>query len=272
VVKIPPIANLKTVSTIKMTMIKYLFIILLCLSCIPVDAQKNDLKWTKPDLKGHWKLIDTKIVDDVPFLNLHAPEVDPIKMVSEDSPWDHYTKYDLVFEHDSMYKIHYPIEAFESVRFFLDTGYLHIATKNDFNTYPAQLVNDTLLLYTPVSTDPGYFKETYVRTNFNDSILNVMKKYGVNYPALAGTWMLVREEDYEYGTHYEFRFPYAIPDSIELTREKMIDALEHERIFMMSTDGIKRDYSFWYSDSNIYFKPGKWYKEVDDPWIHFYKK
>jgi hypothetical protein len=99
-----------------------------------------------------------------------------------------------------------------------------------------------------------------------------MKKYGINYPELVGIWMLVREEDYDYGTHYELRFPHSIPDSIEFTREQMIDALAYEKIFMMSTDGIKRDYSFWYHESCIYFKPGKWYKEENDPMIHFYKK
>jgi len=250
-------------------MINYLFITLLCLNCIVVDGQKNDLKLTKPDLKGHWKLIDTKIVDEVPFLTLRAP--DPMKMVSEDSPWDHYTKYDLVFENDSMYKVHYPIQAFETAPFFLDSGYLHVAMKNNFNTYPVRLLNDSLQFYTPVSTEPGYFKETYIRNNFNDSVLDVMKKYGVNYPELAGKWMLVREEDFDYGTHYELQFPHSIPDSIEFTREMMIDALEHEKILMMSTDGIKRDYSFSYREPYIYLIPGKWYKG-EDPRIYFYKK
>ncbi len=261
----------KPLATIRMTMINYLFITLLCFNYIVINAQKNDLKWTKPDLSGHWKLIDTKIVDEVPFLNLQASEVNPTKMVSEDSPWDHYTEYDLVFEKDFMYKVHYPLQAFESVRFFLDTGYLHTAIMNNFNAYPVLLVNDTLQFYSLVSTQPGYFKETYIRTNFNDSVLEVMKKNGVNYPELAGTWMLVREEDFDYGTHYELKFAHSIPDSIEFTREEMIDELEHKKIFMMNTDGIKRDYSFWYYKSCIYFKPGEWYKG-EDPCIHFYKR
>jgi hypothetical protein len=257
--------------TIRMTLINYLCIALLCLSCIPVDAQKSDLKWTKPNLKGHWKLIDTKIVDEVPFLNLKAPELDPMIRVHEDSPWDHYTKYDLVFENDSMYKVHYPIQAFESVRFFLDAGYLHLSTKEGFNTYPTQLVNDTLLVYRLVKNDKGYFKAAYVRTNFNDSTLHVMKKYGINYPELAGTWTLIREEDYDYGTHYELVFPHKIPDSIKFSRKQMITALEHPKIYMMSTDGVKRDYTFWYNKSSIHFKPGKWYKGLDTG-IHFYLK
>lgn len=194
-----------------------------------------------------------------------------MKMTTEDSPWDYYKKYDLVFENDSIYKVNYPIQAQPPVHYFLDTGYLHLRLNDEIKVHPVELVHDTLILYTP-TRGYGFFKETYVQTNFNDSILNVMKEYGINYPELVGTWMLVREEDYDYGTHYELRFPHSIPDSIEFTREKMIDALEHEKIFIMSTDGIKRDYSFWYSESCIYFKPGKWYKEGDDPWIHFYKK
>lgn len=248
------------------------FLILVVFSSFSQPNHKYNLKWAMPNLKGHWKLIDTKIVDRVRFLNPHAPASDPMKMTSEDSPWDNYTKYDLVFENDSMFQVHYPIQAFESVRFFLDTGYLHITNKDNFSAYPIQLINDTLTLYKPLSGEPGYFKELYVRTSFNDSILNVMKKYGINYPELAGTWLLVREEDFDYGTHYELRFPHAIPDSIKFSRKQMITALEHQKIYMLSTDGIKRDYSFWYDKSCIYIKPGKWYKGKHDPMIHFYKK
>jgi hypothetical protein len=253
-------------------MINYLLVTLVSLSFTSVDAQKNDLKWTKPNLNGHWKLIDTKIVDEVPFLNLHAPEQDPMKRVCEDSPWDSYTAFDLVFEDDSMYEVNYPIQAFAPVHYFLDSGYLHFDPKDDIYAYPTELVNDTLVFYRPLRSDPGYFKEKYLRTNFNDSILNVLKKYGINYPALAGIWLLVREDDYDYGTHYELKFPHSIPDSIEFSREQMISALEGEKIYKMITDGVKQDYFFFYRNSHIYFKPGKWYKEEDDPTIYFYKK
>jgi len=252
-------------------MINYLLIIFLILGCAPASPQKNDLTWTKPDVEGHWKLIDTKIVDDVPFLNLKPIDLNSIPVASEDSPWDHYTEYDLVFGNDSMFQVHYPEQAFEPMQYFLDTGYLHLINHEVRHAYPAQVINDTLFLYQPILNEPGYFKETYARTNFNDSILNVMKKYGINYPELAGTWMLVREKDYDYGTFYELKFPHAIPDSIEFSREQMMYALEHEKIYSMKTDGKKRDYSFSYDDSYIYFTPGEWYKG-EDPMIHFYRK
>lgn len=254
-----------------MTMMNYLYFALFCFSCVSVVAQNNDFSGTQSNLNGHWKLVDTKMVDDVPFLNIPPPEEEPLRMVSEDSPWDHYTGFDLVFENDSMYKMHYPIEALASVRFFLDTGYLHISTGKKLTAYPAQLVNDTLLLYTPVSSDPGYFKETFVRTHFNDSILDVMKTYGVNYPELAGTWMLVREKDYDYGTHYELEFPHKLPDSMVFSRKQMINALKQSKTVLIRTDGVKREYTFWYQDAYIYVKPGNWYTG-EDYMIHFEKR
>ncbi len=251
-----------------MNMIHYLLIALVALSCIQTAAKGDELKWTKPDLKGHWRLYDTKIVDEVPFLNLHATEPDPMKAAREDSPWDSYTAFDLVFEDDSIYRVHYPIEAFSLGHYFLDSGYLHLRSNDGKDDYPAELVNDTLILYRALRSDPGYFKEKYLKTNFNDSILNVIKMHGTNYPELAGTWHLVREEDYDYGTHFELHFPHSIPDSIKFSRKQMLSALEGKRVYMMLTDGVKRDYSFSYRKGRIDFTPGKWYKG-EDPWLHF---
>lgn len=152
----------------------------------------------------------------------------------------------------------------------VDSGYIHLNHKNVIESYPIEIVNDTLICYRPIRSESGYFKEKYLRTHFNDSVLSVMKKYGINYPELAGVWHLVREEDFDYGTHYELIFPHSIPDSIIFSREQMISALEGKNVYWMMTDGIKRDYTFWYNESHIYFKPGNWYKG-DDPYIHFYR-
>lgn len=241
------------------------------LFCASSHKQTDTLQWTRPDVKGHWKLFDTEIVEKVPFLNLMVSEPDQMNMVSEESPWDFYTEFDLVFEEDSMYMVNYPIQAFTAVQYFLDSGYLHLGPKDNIIAYPAELINDTLIFYRPLKSQSVYFKERYLRTNFNDSILNVMKNYGINYPALAGTWILVREKDFDYGTHYELKFPHSIPDSVEFSKEQMISALVDEKIYRMITDGVKRDYFFFYRNPYIYFKPGKWYKG-EDPLIHFIRK
>ena len=62
-------------------MIYYFLIVLLSFSSTPAADKGDELKWTKPDITGHWKLYDTEIVDKVPFLHLQAPEPDPMKMV-----------------------------------------------------------------------------------------------------------------------------------------------------------------------------------------------
>ncbi|MEN9441928.1 MAG: hypothetical protein RLZ33_2005, partial [Bacteroidota bacterium] len=109
----------------------------------------------------------------------------------------------------------------------------------------------------------------FVRTTFNDSIVKVMRTHGVNYPELAGKWRLVREKDYDYGTHYELQFPHTIPSAIKLTRKQLTAALGNKKVYNMRTDGQMREYTFLYDDGYMYFVPGEWFKSDDDPMIHF---
>jgi hypothetical protein len=252
-------------------MTKVLFIFLCCLINSKLIAQADSLNFSESKIIGHWKLVDTKIVDEVGFLKLLPREMFNEIRVSEDSPWDSYQRNDLVFEVDSMFQVQYPLSSNGSLAYFIDSSYLHVSTKENSSKYPLQLLNDTLILYREMPNDPGYFKERFVRTSFNDSVLQVMKTYGINYPELAGTWKLVREEDYDYGTYYELIFPYTLPDSIILSRKQMLAALHGERTIQLSTNRKLRPYTFWYANSCLYLKPGEWY-DGDDPMIHFWRE
>lgn len=252
-------------------MFKVVLVVVISLHCCQLLAQSADVSIKATELIGHWKLVDTKIVKEVEFLNLPKRKMHNEIRVAEDSPWDSYKKFDLVFDKDSMYRLQYPIQSFASARFFLDSSYLHYSTNEESGKCPARLLNDTLFLYRSLPYDEGYFKEAFLRTTFNDSVLQVMKTYGINYPELAGTWELVREEDYDYGTHYELKFPFNLPDSIELSREQMIAALEGEKTFLMLTNGQPKTYTFRYYNSCLYVKPGDWY-HGNDPMIHFWRE
>jgi len=252
-------------------MSKVIGIVLIALCCCQVFGQSKDIGLPVSRLLGDWKLVETKIVDEVEFLNLPKREMHNEIRVAEDSPWDSYKKFDLVFDKDSMYRLQYPIQNYASARFFIDSTYLHYSTNEESGKCPARLLNDTLFLYRSLPYDEGYFKEAFVRTSFNDSVLQVMKTYGINYPELAGTWKLVREEDFDYGTHYELNFPFTLPDSIEFSRKQMIAALEGEKTFLMRTNGKLQSYTFWYYNSCLYVKPGDWY-DGDDPMIHFWRE
>ena len=252
-------------------MFKVVFVVFISLGCSRLLAQTSDVSVKATELFGHWKLVETKIVDEVEFLNLPKREISHEIRVAEDSPWDSYQRFDLVFEKDSMFRLQYPIQSFASARFFLDSSYLHYSTNEESGKCPARLLNDTLFLYRSLPYDEGYFKEAFVRTSFNDSVLQVMKTYGINYPELAGTWELVREEDYDYGTHYELKFPYSLPDSINLSRKQMLAALQGDRTILISTNGKPRAYTFWFANSCMYLKPGDWY-HGDDPMIHFSRR
>lgn len=252
-------------------MFKVVFVVVISLCCCQLLAQTSENSISSTELIGHWKLVDAKIVDEVEFLKLPKREMSHEIRVSEDSPWDSYKKFDLVFDKDSMFQVHYPVIANAPSVYKIDSSYLHVSTNENSSKYPLQLLNDTLILYREMPNDPGYFKEAFVRTTFNDSVLQVMKTYGINYPELAGTWELVREEDYDYGTHYELNYPFTLPDSIELSREQMIAALEGEKTFLMLTNGQPKAYTFWYYNSCLYVKPGDWY-HGDDPMIHFWRR
>lgn len=116
-----------------------------------------------------------------------------------------------------------------------------------------------------------YIKEAYVKTSFNDSIVSILKKQGVNYPALSGTWILVRIAGVGDGSEYELNFPFEIPDSLVISREDLIQVTNSKMVYWMSTSGKKRDYFLSYEWEHLHLTPGKWY-HGDDPWIHFTRK
>jgi hypothetical protein len=223
--------------------------------------------WTSPQVEGHWKQVDFEIVEDIPFLDIVFDPNEP-QIAMEQGPFELYRGGDLIFEGDSVYRMNYPLEILTRSGFTLDSGYMHTESEDRFNAYPIELVNDTLFVYVKGSYGPEYMKEAYVRTDFDDSIVSVLKKYTVNYPELAGTWILMRDYWYDYGTHYWLEFPHAIPDTIKISREQFLAAQDNGNSYYMSTDRKKRAYTFYYDYPFLHLTPGEWYKG-DDPWIHF---
>lgn len=243
-------------------MIRY-FIPLFCLFCLSCQGEHA---LTEADLQGHWKFVSTVKVVNTTFLNKYPNPYAPATEV----PWPQfpYVGPDLVFENDSLHTINYPTNIVSRNSFSIDSGYLHNLFSWHIEAHPVEFFNDTLFIYKPFYQQE-YVKEGYIKTNFNDSILSILKSDGVYYPELAGTWFLVRESSGEDGTYYELDFPHVIPDSIKISREDFIHGLENDKIYMMSTDGIKREYFFDYR-GYLHLTPGDWY-EGEDLWIHLSK-
>lgn len=240
----------------------------MCFSCaentISTD-EPTEKGWVKPELEGQWKFVSAIKVEDTRFLN-HYPN--PYAPAYEAGPPEPpYIGPDLIFENDSLYEVFYPRLLVDRTLFSIDSGYLHFLYEWNTESHPVELVNDTLFIYKPFH-EKVYIKEGYVKTTFNDSIVDLLKKYEVNYAELAGTWYLVRESSGDDGTYYELDFPYNIPDSIEISRELFIREQYQNKVFMMSTDGKMREYTFLHMWGNLKLTPGEWYKG-EDPWIHF---
>ena len=253
-------------------MIPFLFLFFIACSDKSYNEQvaelnKSDLK--KSALEGHWKFVTAVEVKELPFLSQYNTAQTPTRVQDPEAPITEalFKRPDLhlIFENDTMYEVQYPTSLDRQHPYSVNSGYVHWGVEH----YPIQLVNDTLFLYK--SFDGAYLKEVYVKTSLDDSLVDLLKKHGANYPELAGTWMLIRESGGDGEGTYLLEFPYEIPDSIEISREDFISAVENNKVYMMSTDGKKRDYTFSYEWGYLRFTPGKWYKG-EDPWIHFTRK
>lgn len=233
-------------------------------------AVESNRVQSSTELEGHWKRIETKWVTDIPAFDIHLDSTEP-QIAEEAGPFDGYRDGDLVFEKDSLYKMDYPMELIQRCHYTIDNGFIRMDGERCSKDYMAEIVGDTLFIYVTGRYGPEYLKELYVRTHFEDSIVDLLKTYTVNYPELAGTWILQREYTYDYGTDYQLVFPHKIPDSIKISRKQFLTAQDKNNVFWMSTDGKKRDYYFWYDYPYLHLTPGSWYVG-DDPWIHFEMK
>jgi len=254
-------------SFVNLDMIKYLIPILWCFSCTNQNehTDQNESGWTKPALEGHWKFVSAVKVENTSFLNQYPNPYAPAYEAGPPEP--PYRAPDLVVENDSLYEILYPKQLIRRQGFSVDSGYLHAHFEWYTESHPVEFVNDTLFIYVPLYNNE-YAKEGYVKTSFNDSVLDILIRDEVNYPELAGTWFLIRESGGGDGTYYELEFPHLIPDSIEINREQFITGLHNNNIYLMSTDGKPREYTFEYYGGHLHLTPGAWY-DGENPWIHF---
>lgn len=252
-------------------MIRYIIPLLLCFSCTQqseVQTEDNsEPEWIKPDVQGDWELVSTVKIKETPFLNafddLHEPP-------GEDTPIEPpYTGPHLIFENDSVFEVLYPMSMEYRYQFSVEDGLLHIRSGRYHKRYPIESANDTLFIYRPHNGyDSTYIKEGYIQTTLNDSIVNILRTHEANYPEFAGKWHLVTESAGEYGEHYELKFPHELPDSIEISRDEFIAALDQNKRYLLSTDGEFREYFFHHFFGKLVFTPSDWY-DGDDPWIHF---
>lgn len=227
-----------------------------------LDNKSEEIK--PSDLLGHWKLHETEVVDYIHFLNL-KPE--PSNMPEgEGLAYEYFVSSDLVFFNDSFSKIDYPSELLFSGNFTIDSSYIRF---NNGLPLPVEIIGDTLFLY--INNEPDAFlKEIYLRTNFDNSILSILKRDTINYLSLEGSWELLRDYNFDYGYEYTLNFPHQIPDSIYLSKSEILDALNSDKSIEMLTDGKQRKYTIKYYKRELYLIPGKWYVG-EDPKIHFHR-
>lgn len=260
-----------------------LLIVLQQCSSVDKNITQQHKNYTNSDIQGNWKLIHVEIIEEQQSIDKYKesaqPEVArewsaPVFLNEQGilqavSPEDYLSieKRNLNISKDSIFWLNYPLELYQRSFYSIESNLLK--TKNDPNGKHIVLSTGKDTLWMAYLDQFGlYLKETYQRVMFNDSILDILKQYKINFPMLAGTWELIREAPLEYGAIYTLDFPYTIPDTIILTKEELLSTLHSDRSYQMLTDGKKRKYFLGYNGEQLLLSPDNWYKEAD-PFIHF---
>lgn len=116
-----------------------------------------------------------------------------------------------------------------------------------------------------------YLRELYSRDRFDSSLVYILKNFRENLPEASGTYSLVHYyfESVDYDSPFEHfhSFPYEIPETLELSKDDLLEVLKNNRTFELSTDGeLKRYELSWGWDENITLMPENWLYHPDSTW------
>ncbi|MFL5765214.1 MAG: hypothetical protein ACJ77K_14825 [Bacteroidia bacterium] len=241
-------------------------------SGLSVVGDQKRPETAKPE--GQWTLINIKIIKEKQSVEKYNETVKP-KVPREWSPPVYIdangvlkphaaSKYlsrpmkDLIFNGDSIFWMNYPLQMGPTDSYTIESDLLKVKNDNSLKSIMLNATRDTLRI-SYLDQFGLFLEETYHKTKFDDRIVNILKRYKLNLPELAGTWKLIREDSDEYGQEYQLNFPYTVADKLVLTKEELQSTLYTDRSCQMLTDGKERKYFINYRESELILTPDKWY-------------
>lgn len=174
-------------------------------------------------------------------------------------------------EKDNIFWLNYPFEMEGKSGYSFDSNYVQL--KGERDKRKIRMSADRNILHISYLDLFGlYLTESYNKVAFEDSVVTLLKEKELNYPLLAGSWELIREDSYA-GEPYELDFPYPIPDTLILTHDQLVQAMRANGSIVLPGDPAQRKYTIEYHKDYFGFYylwliPGPWYKD-HDPGIHF---
>jgi hypothetical protein len=242
----------------------------------PIVEDTKKLTIITPE--GHWSLVSIKVIESKQSVEnynqeIYEPDDKNIPVYMDENGVlkpnnDNYLSVpmeDLVFIGDSIAWLNYPLQM-QKLRFYkIESGLLKIGNDNSQKSITLSSDQDTLRI-SYLDRYGLFLEETYKRTSFNDSILNVLTLYKINLPELAGTWELIRMESLDGGLEYHLRFPHKIPDRLVLTREELASTMFLDKSCQLLTDGKKQKYFINYKDGELLLTPDRWYNKYE--WLN----
>ncbi|CAG5082851.1 hypothetical protein [Parvicella tangerina] len=123
-----------------------------------------------------------------------------------------------------------------------------------------------------------YLTEVYARDSFDETIVNLIKNYGVNLPNAAGKYSLVHYDfqtvDYDSPFEHYHSFPHDVPETLNLSETDLLEVLKNESIMEILTDGELKPYILsWSGGERLWIHPDfEWYDGPDTSSFILYDK
>lgn len=268
-------------------------------SASPSEPMSSDsmVKYQIEDLEGQWTLIDVDTVTKRQSLSQNEiyektvveydrPIIEVVEGVLKCTHWcTAFWPKEIEFKGDSIFEYQLPIRLNnrQSIASLVDNqltlnGFQYIWYESvSAQEIKMSDIKDTL--YVSYLEETGLFlREVYLKSHFEDTVIDLLKKYGENLPEASGVYQLVhyRYESVDYDSPFEHyhSFPYEIPETLKLSKQDLLEVLKHQHQLMLPTDGALKAYSLscaWNVDL-LWLEPEDWYSGLDTSRLILYEK
>lgn len=282
--------------------INILFFYSIVISLLGCSSQGKDPIETEElsfaEIEGQWTLIRVDTIVEKQSIELN--EAYNSYAVEQYRPWvelrdgvikcldctgDGFTTISLEFSEDTLYNYTFPKRLESKYSVDLSDNILQFNNEYGYGIWfssagPIEVSKKQDTLYISHLEESGlYVKEVYASDQFDDSLVNMLKKYGENLGEAAGSYSLSRYfvssgEDGSYFEHFH-SFPYDIPENLVFSSDSLLEIMKNNYEIQILTNGQFKSYKLsWnsWSENEIWLTAEDWFNGVDTSNSILYEK
>lgn len=268
-------------------------------SCEHVDENSTGepkVVYQLEDLHGQWTMIDIdtivekqsiEVCEKRPAVEWYRPEFEVIDGVvqcinCEDFEYLPYMPTRTIeFSNDTIYEFEFPVrmrsndqvKMVDNVLEFVYGGkYWNGVWLESVGPISIDMSKTKDTLYISYLEETGlYLEEAYVNDQFDSTVVSLLKHYRHNLPEASGTYAIVHYHfesvDYDSPFEHYHSFPHDIPETLELSKDYLMEILKNDNHFELMTDGEMKGYDLsWGWGHDLWVKPDNWLYAPDSGW------